>query len=213
MDKMHQIIQDLNWRYAVKKYDPTKNITQKDLQVLKESVRLSPSSVGLQAYQILDVVDVKIREKLKEVSFDQSQITDASHLFVFCNMIDIPVAYVQKLVDTMAQVRNVPIDSLSGYKSFLLQNSQNPDTEKRNLWTSKQTYIALGHLLQTAAQLRIDATPMEGFENEAYNEILGLNELGLNASVACALGFRSEEDSYQHKNKVRKPIEDLFIMV
>ena len=210
---MHQIIKDLNWRYAVKKYDPTKNISKKDLEILKESIRLAPSSVGLQAYQVLDVVDVKTREKLKEASFNQSQITDASHLFVFCNMIDIPTSYIQKLVDTMAQVRNVPVDSLSGYKDFLLENSQNPDTEKRNLWTSKQTYIALGHLLQTAAQLRIDATPMEGFENEKYNKILGLKELGLNASVACTLGYRSDEDSYQHKNKVRKPIEDLFIMV
>lgn len=210
---MHAIIEDLNWRYAVKKYDTEKKLTANHVEILKESVRLAPSSVGLQAYKVLDVVNPEIREKLRLASYNQSQITDASHLFVFCYMEQIDSSYVDFMVQNMAETRNVSIDSLNGYHKSLLNTIQNQEQEKRNIWASKQTYIALGHLLHTAAQLRVDATPIEGFIANEYDEILGLKSKGLKAAIVCSLGFRHSEDKHQHLKKVRKPLDDLFLIV
>lgn len=210
---MNQLISDLNWRYAVKKYDPTKKITDENMAILKEAVQLSASSTGLQAYQVLDIRDKAIREKLKAASFMQEQITDASHLFIFTYFLEVEDAYIDKLISNASITRNVSLESLSGYKNLLTRSANGKSTEARNNWLSKQTYIALGNLMQTAAHLRIDTTPMEGFDVGSYNEILGLKEKNLSVSVICALGYRSEDDTYQFLKKVRKPIDELFIKV
>ncbi len=210
---MHPIIADLNWRYAVKKYDKNKHIPADEIDILKESIRLSPSSMGLQAYQVIDVQSPEMRQKLFEASHNQSQILDASHVFIFCNMVEIPESYIDSQIDNMSKIRSMPGDSLHGYRNALLHSIQKREREKRNTWTSKQTYIALGSLVQTAARLRIDATPIEGYETGLFNEILGLEQLGLHAAVVCALGYRSPEDKYQYLKKVRKPVEQLFITV
>ncbi|MGV3630753.1 MAG: NAD(P)H-dependent oxidoreductase [Bacteroidota bacterium] len=210
---MHPIIADLNWRYAVKKYNPNKRIPENEVEILKESIRLSPSSMGLQAYQVIDVQSPEMRQKLFEASHNQSQILDASHVFIFCNMTEIPESYIDSQIENMSRTREQEPASLHGYRTALLHSIRKREAEKRNSWTSKQTYIALGSLIQNAARLRIDATPIEGFENQLFNSILGLQEQGLNAVVVCALGYRSAEDKYQHLRKVRKPVEKLFITV
>lgn len=210
---MHSVIEDLNWRYAVKKYDKEKKLTANQVEILKESVRLAPSSVGLQAYKVLDIVNPELREELRKVSFNQSQITDASHLFVFCAMEEINHSYVDFMVQNMAKTRQQSIESLEGYRTSLLKSVVNQEREQRLIWSSKQTYIALGQLLQTAAHLRVDATPIEGFEAGGYDAILNLKAQGLKASVVCALGFRHIEDKYQYLKKVRKPLDDLFHIV
>ncbi|MCE3297183.1 MAG: nitroreductase [Crocinitomicaceae bacterium] len=210
---MHPIITDLNWRYAVKKYNPDKKIPVAELEILKESIRLSPSSMGLQAYQILDIQSPEMRRKLFEASHNQSQILDASHVFVFCNMTEIPESYIDSQIENMSKTREMSSGSLSGYRAALINSIQKREAEKRRAWTNKQTYIALGSLIHTAARLRIDATPIEGFENDLFNEILGLEKLGLSSTVVCALGYRSDEDKYQHLRKVRKPVENLFIEI
>lgn len=206
-----EILDALNKRYATKKYDITKKISAEDLNTLKESIRLTPTSVGLQAFQVIDVRSGELREKLKAASFGQTPVTDASHFFVFCINADLNEKDVDELMQLVAQTREVSLDSLSGYKNMIMGSVNNPDTVKRDSWTSRQTYIALGFLLHTAAQLEIDSTPMEGFQNEKYDAILGLKELGLKSVVACALGYRHVDDMYQHKKKVRKAIDDLFI--
>jgi nitroreductase len=210
---MHPIIADLNWRYAVKKYNPNRRIPAGELEILKESIRLSPSSMGLQAYQVIDVQSPEMRQKLFEASHNQSQILDASHVFIFCNMVEIPESYIDFQVENMSRTREQEPASLHGYKAALWNSIQKREAEKRHTWTSKQTYIALGSLIQTAARLKIDATPIEGFEIPLFNEILGLEKQGLNAVVVCALGYRSDQDKYQHLRKVRKPVEKLFITV
>jgi nitroreductase / dihydropteridine reductase len=210
---MEDIIKQLNWRYATKKFDSNKKITIEHLETLKKSISLSPSSMGLQAYKVLVVENQNTRELLRIASHNQSQVTDASHYFVFCAMTEIKEKYVETLVGTMANSRSLEVESLSPYKNSLLSVVENKNQFQLENWNSKQCYIALGFLLETAALLSIDSTPMEGFNPEEYNEILGLKEKGLTATVACALGYRSEEDKYSKLNKSRKDYDLLFEIV
>jgi nitroreductase len=113
--------------------------------------------------------------------------------------------------DNISKTRNIPLEALQGYKDFMKGGINAKSEEDRNVWTSKQTYLALANLLNAAAELKIDVTPMEGFVASDYNEILGLNKLNLNASVVATIGYRHAEDDTQHYTKVRKSKEDLFI--
>ncbi|RZJ69737.1 NAD(P)H-dependent oxidoreductase [Flavobacterium sp.] len=209
---MNTFISDLNWRYATKKYDASQKISGEDLDVLKQAIRFSPSSMGLQPYKVVIVEDAKIREQLAEVSFMNKQsVLEASHLFVFANILDLSGDHVADAIGQISKVRGIPLENLeqmiSGYSSYVASK----EIVERNIWTSKQTYIALANLLNAAAALKIDATPMEGFNPDAYNEILGLGEKGLSASVIATVGYRHEDDRFHGLAKVRKPESELFI--
>ncbi|HRB71011.1 MAG TPA: NAD(P)H-dependent oxidoreductase [Flavobacterium sp.] len=208
---MSNLIETLNWRYATKKFDATKKISNEDLDTLKEVIRLSASSYGLQPYKVLIIENPELRAKLQPVSWGQSQIVDASHLLVFANMTDFGGEQIDAFLNNIVETRQIPMESIAGYGDFMKSKLTTLPADKLSNWTSKQTYIALGNLLSAAAELKIDATPMEGFEAEQVNEILGLNELGLNASLIATLGYRHEEDATQHYAKVRKSNEELFI--
>lgn len=210
---MTQFIKDANWRYATKKFDATKKITSEDLASLKEAIRLSASSYGLQPYKILIIENPEVRAQLQPVSWGQSQIVDASHLLVFANIINFGKTEIDATINNMATTRNIPLEALQGYGDFMKSKLIDLPEEVKNNWTSKQTYLALGNLLNAAAELKIDVTPMEGFEPEKYNEILGLEKLGLNASLVATIGYRHEEDATQHYAKVRKSNEELFVTI
>lgn len=201
------------WRYATKKFDATRKITDADLATLKEAIRLSASSFGLQPYKVLIIENPEVRAQLQPASWGQSQIVDASHLIVFANSTNLNEADVDAYMETTAATRNVALEDLKGYSDYIKGFVANLPADVKANWTAKQTYIALSNLLNAAAELKIDATPMEGFEPTKYNEILGLTEQGLNASVVATLGYRSEEDGYQHAPKVRKSNEDLFVII
>ncbi|WP_300488197.1 NAD(P)H-dependent oxidoreductase [Flavobacterium sp.] len=208
---MSNLIETLKWRYATKKFDATKKISNEDLDTLKEAIRLSASSYGLQPYKVLIIENPEVRAKLQPVSWGQSQIVEASHLLVFANMTDFGAEQIDAFLNNIVETRQIPMESIAGYGDFMKSKLTTLPADKLSNWTSKQTYIALGNLLSAAAELKIDATPMEGFEAEKVNEILGLNELGLNASLIATLGYRHEEDATQHYAKVRKSNEELFI--
>lgn len=208
---MSTIINNLNWRYATKKYDASKKISSEDLEKIKEAVRLSASSYGLQPYKILIVENPELRAKIQPVAWGQSQIVDASHLIVFANETNFGDAGIDSFADNIVATRGIPAESIQGYVDFMKSKITTLPEETKNHWTSKQTYIALANLLSAAAELKIDATPMEGFEAEKVNEILGLDKLGLNTSLIATLGYRHEEDASQHFKKVRKSKEELFI--
>lgn len=207
---MSKIIEHLKWRYAVKKYDSNRKIKKEDLDILKQAIRLSPSSIGLQAYTILEIENEELRERLKSVSDHQSQITDASHLFVFCAKTKIENEYADLLVETMANARAIEIENLSGYKNAILHRAKTLSKEELIDWNANQIYLSLGFLLQTAAALEIDATPIEGFSKNEYDTILGLANKDLTAVVVCTLGYRSVEDKYQYLAKSRKELKYLF---
>lgn len=210
---MHTLLEDLNWRYATKKYDPSRKISQDNLDILLEAVRLSPSSYGLLPYKVLLIESSEVRERLKPYSWNQSQITDASHLLVFCSFKEITDTYIDQYTELIEDTRSLEKGQLQGFSNFVKVKIKEKSITEQAEWNARQTYIALGMLLQSSASLRIDATPMEGFEPEKYNEILGLNDKNLNATLVCALGYRSEEDANQHLKKVRKPMSEFLEIV
>jgi nitroreductase len=207
---MHNYIESLKWRYATKKFDSNQTIPEKDLELLLEATRLSASSFGLQPYHVLVVRDHEVRSQLKSVSWGQSQITDASHLLVFANKKSFGAELIDNYLKDVSETREIPMEGLKGYGDFMKSKLVPlPDAQKES-WTAKQTYLAVGNLLSAAGALEIDTCPIEGFEPERYDALLGLSEKGLTAAVVVALGYRSEEDETQHFKKVRQSKEALF---
>ncbi|MAU27359.1 MAG: NAD(P)H-dependent oxidoreductase [Muricauda sp.] len=207
---METVLENRTWRYATKKFDTHKKVSGGDLDILLEATRLSASSYGLQPYHVFVITDQELKEKLKPASWGQSQITDASHIIVFANKTDFGEELVDEYLQNVSKTRNIPAENLKGYSDFMKSKLLGLSTEEKSVWTSKQAYLAFGNMMQAAAELKIDTCPMEGFEAERYNKILGLNGKNLNAAVVLAIGYRSEEDETQHYPKVRKSKEELF---
>src|SRR5690606_9466764 len=210
---MNTVLEHRTWRYATKKYNAEKKISAQDLDTLIEATRLSAASYGIQPYHIVVITDPQIRQRLKEVSWGQSQITDASHLIVFAHANDFGDELVDDFVDNLSRTRNIPMEGLKGYSDFMKSKLVTMPRESKADWAARQTYIALSNMMQAAAELKIDSSPMEGFEPESYNDILELSDKRLTASVVLAVGYRSEEDSTQFLPKVRKSKEELFTLI
>ncbi|MBP6758196.1 MAG: NAD(P)H-dependent oxidoreductase [Flavobacterium sp.] len=210
---MSTFLDHQNWRYATKKFDSTKKISTEDLNTLKEAIRLSSSSYGLQLYKVLIVENPELRAKIQGAAWGQTQIVDASHLIIFANQTNVTEEDIDGYLKNVAETRNIPETALSGYGDFMKGGILSRTDDDKAIWTSKQTYLALGNLLNAAAELKIDVTPMEGFVPAQVNEILGLDKLGLNASLIATVGYRHEEDATQHQKKVRKSNEELFITI
>ena len=208
---MSNFIKNANWRYATKKFDTTKKISKQDLETLKEAIRLSASSFGLQPYRVLIIENPELRAKLQPAAWGQSQIVDASQLIVFANITNFGENEIDVSIANTTKTRGLPADALKGYGDFMKSKIVTLPEDVRNTWSSKQTYLALGNLLNAASELKIDVTPMEGFEPTQVNEILGLGKLGLNATLLATIGYRHEEDATQYYAKVRKSNEELFI--
>ena len=208
---MSTFLENQNWRYATKKFDSTKKITTEDLNTLKEAIRLSSSSYGLQLYKVFIVENPDLRAKIQPAAWGQSQIVDASHLIVFANNTTVTDEHIDSYLKNIAETRDIPQTALSGYGDFMKSGIGAKSEDEQAIWTSKQTYLALANLLNAAAELKIDVTPMEGFDPTQVNEILGYTKLGLNASLIAPIGYRSKDDATQHLKKVRKSTEELFI--
>ncbi|HBG24133.1 MAG: NAD(P)H-dependent oxidoreductase [Bacteroidetes bacterium GWF2_41_61] len=204
------IIDNLKWRYATKKFDTTKKVSAENLELLKEAVNLSASSYGLQPFKILIIENPEIREKLRAAAWGQPQITDSSHLLLFCNYLEVGPEKVDGYLKLRADINNLKLEDSKDYGDMMKSLMVALTPEQMEVWTSKQTYIALGTLLAAAAELKIDSCPMEGFDKVEFNKILGLNEKGLSASVIGAVGYRSQDDPYVVFKKVRKPLAELF---
>ena len=208
---MSTFIESQNWRYATKKFDASKKISEADLEQLKEAIRLSTSSYGLQPYKIIVVENAELRSQIQTAAWGQSQIVDASHLLIFANQINFGDTEIEAYAKNTAETRGLPLESVTGFADFMKSKISTLPENVKNIWSAKQTYLALGNLLNAAAHLKIDATPMEGFVPEKVNEILGLTELSLNACLIATIGYRHEEDALQHLKKVRKSSAELFI--
>ena len=207
---MNSIIESLNWRYATKKFDASKRISDEDLETIKASLRLTATSYGLQPMKFLIVENPEIREKLKTASYGQTQLTDASHIIVLCSYLDVLDTHVDDYMQDVSTTRNIPLEATKPFGDYIKGAITHFTPEQKTTWTSKQTYIALGQALHTCALLRIDSTPMEGFNPAGYDEVLGLSAQNLRASLVLAVGYRHEEDKNQHQAKVRKSDTKLF---
>ena len=204
-------LESLEWRYATKKFDPTRSIPEEDLQTLLRAIRLSASSYGLQPYKILVIRDAALRERLRPACWNQPQITEASHVMVIASKADFDGELIDSYLEEVSATRGVPFNNLSGYGDFMKSKLLDLPARSKAEWTARQAYIVLGNLLSAAAVQRIDACPMEGFDQERVDEILGLREQGLTASVIIPIGYRSEADDNQHYKKVRRSEESLFV--
>jgi nitroreductase len=209
-----QLLERLEWRYATKQFDVQRTIDDETWNALEEALHLAPSSGGLQPWTFVVVTDPAVREKLLPASYGQSQIKDASHLVVFTAKKNFAEADVDALIQKTADVRGIPLESLAAFRGMLVGGIVNAmDVAARQAWAARQTYLALGTLLTSAALLGVDACPMEGFAAAQYDSILGLDKKGLTTTVICALGYRSEKDQYAALAKVRFAKEKVFIHV
>ena len=208
---MSDFITNQNWRYATKKFDASKKISIEDINILKEAIRLSSSSYGLQPYKVIIVENPELRAQILPAAYGQTQVTDASHLIVFAHETNVNDDTVNQYINRISETRNIPAESLSGFGDYMKGGINAMSEDIKNIWASKQTYLALGNLLNAAAELKIDITPMEGFVPVKVNEILGLDKLNLNASLMATIGYRHDQDATQHSKKVRKSNEELFI--
>lgn len=198
-----ELLQQLTWRYATKKFDPTKSIPEETITALTSSLVLTPSSFGLQPWHFLIIRDPSIREELLPNSWGQAQVTECSHFVVLAAKSETTEADIDNFLDRTVAVRGGQIDQLNPYRDMMIGFTKNMDKAERLQWAKLQTYIALGQLMTCAAVLGIDACPMEGINPAEYDRILKLPEKGYTTSVACALGYRADDDKYSSAPKVR----------
>lgn len=210
---MNEIISALNWRYATKAYDTDKKISDSDMETLLESLRLAPSSFGLQPWKFIIVKNPEMRTQLRAASWDQSQISDASHLVVIAARRTMDATEIDRFVAATAEARGTTSEALAGYADMMKGTVASRTPEQVAGWNARQTYIALGFLLETAAMMKIDATPMEGFDSASYDQLLGLAGTEYTAVVAVPLGYRSETDKYAAAPKVRYGADEVFVHI
>jgi nitroreductase/dihydropteridine reductase len=210
---MSNYLNNLKTRYATKRFDSSKKLTEEQLELLISAMHLAPSSYGLQPYKVVHVKNQEIKESLVEHSYNQTQVADCSDLFVLCIRTDIDEHLVNNYVKLLLEVRNIALESIEGYKNMMLNTVNSNSSENLEIWAKNQAYIVLGFLLDAAAQNNIDSCPMEGFDSNKYDEILNLKEKNLKSVVVCPVGFRSNEDLYANLPKVRVSKADFVIEV
>jgi nitroreductase len=210
---MENVIEALNWRYAVNRFDTAKKLSTVQINELLEAVRLTPSSYGLQPWKFIVVTNPEVRAKLQAAGYNQPKISEASHLIVFAVPTKIDDTLVDTYVQSVSKIRGVPLESLKGYADMIKGSIAGKTPEQRIEWAARQAYIALGVLLTAAAVWRIDAGPMEGFDPAKFDEILGLDELGLRSVVIAAVGYRVIDDVPAEHKQVRFPLKEVVIEV
>jgi nitroreductase / dihydropteridine reductase len=205
--------ESLQFRYATKLFDSSKKVSEETFAEITECLRLAPSSYGLQPWKFLIIQNPEIRQKIREKSWNQSQVTDASHLIVLCSNTEFTADDVNHYADFIVSERNIPREAIEGYRQMMLGSLHSKSPEATREWMARQVYLALGVLLSACAEARLDACPMEGFDPEAVGEILGLPAKKLAARVLCPIGYRSTEDKLASMKKVRFSKEEVFEVV
>ena len=204
-------LKNLNWRYATKKYDTSKKLTQKELDQVLEAIRMAPSSNGFQPYDVIVVNNVDLREKLKAAAYNQAQVTEASHFLVFAAWDNITEHNLGKVFDHMAEVRGQS-ESLTERRKSSIAGFAAKSAEANFHHAAQQAFIGLGFALAAAAELKIDASPMGGFDPAKFDEILGLKARGLRSIVMLGLGHRHPDgDWLVNLKKVRRPKSEMII--
>lgn len=204
-------IESLQWRYAVKKFDDTKLLTDQQINTLKEAFNLAATSYGLQPVKMVVINNKEIQKQLVEHSWNQQQVVQASHVLVLC----IPKTYsgedVKKYFDLVQEIRNTPEEVIGKFRDFLVNDIDKKPQEELFNWNKNQAYLTLGNLLTACAIEKIDSCPMEGFVPEKYDEILELDKHNLTSVLVLPVGFRAEDDYMKDLKKVRKQTSDVII--
>jgi nitroreductase len=201
------LLQQLRWRYAVKKFDPARRIPPETWSALEQALVLTPSSYGLQPWKFVVITDPATKAKLQPLSYHQSQVVDCSHYVVFCIKKPLRTEDIEAHVANTAAIRGVPRESLQRLRDVMVRDLiEGTRSWRINDWAANQIYIALGNFMTAAALLGVDTCPMEGFEPAKYDQALGLAPRGLAATVCCSAGYRLAEDKYAAVPKIRFPL-------
>ena len=207
------IIDSLKWRYAVKKFDTKKDLSEIQIETLKQAFNLTATSYGLQPLKLVIIKNKKIQEKLVPFSWNQQQILQASHLLVICIKDNYTTKEVENYFNLVQKIRNTPDEVINPFKKFLTAEIAKKTQEELYTSNKNQAYIALGNLLTVCASQEIDSCPMEGFTPEKYDEILDLTKNNLKSVLVLPVGFRASDDYMKDLTKVRKNISDSIIEI
>jgi nitroreductase len=207
-----KILEAMNWRYAVKVFDPSKKITEEELKIVLETGRLSPSAIGIEPWKFIVVESTELRQKLRAASYDQPKVTDAAYLIIIARRTDVRANIAKELIERTAEIQNVKPEDLDPLKQMAEGGIARMDDHALDAWAKAQTYIPLGIMIETAALMGIDAGPMEGFSNEQVDAILGLKEKNLASTTMLTLGYRGEDPAAK-RLKVRRKFEDVVEFV
>jgi nitroreductase len=200
----------LNWRYATKAFDSNKSLPEDAWQALLDSLVLSPSSFGLQPWKFIVISDPELRQRLRDNSWGQAQVTDADKLVVFTSRTDMTPEDIQRWFKRLSEVQGQTPEELKGYAGIVEGFCQRMSPEARHNWNIRQTYIALGQFMASAATIGVDTCPLEGIDPSGYDHELGLAGSGYATCVACAVGYRTSEDRSSARTKARFLREELI---
>lgn len=203
----------LQWRYATKKFDASKQLSPEQIDVLKQCFNLTATSYGLQPLQLVVIKHRELQEQLLPHSFQQQQIVTASHLLVICIEKNIDAEFINRYFELTKNIRNTPEEILKPFREFLLKDFGAKPQQELEQWAINQAYLALGNLLTVCAEEKIDACPMEGFDAEKYDEILKLKEKNLKSVLILPVGYRAEDDIFADFEKVRRPLKETVIEI
>jgi nitroreductase len=202
------VLAQLTWRYATKKFDPTKTIAPDTWTALEQALVLTPSSYGLQPWKFFVVTDSTKKAELPAHSWGQSQPKDCSHMVVFTIKANLGEADIDRYLARIAEVRRQSLESLAGFKRVMMGSLTDPPYDIDD-WAARQVYIALGQFMTAAAMLGVDTCPMEGIDPAKYDEVLGIAQQGYRTVVACAAGYRAADDKLAKVPKVRFKTDDV----
>lgn len=200
------LIEQLQWRYATKKFDNTKLLDAKKMNTIKQAFNLTATSYGLQPIKLVIFSDKELQQQLVEHTMDQVQLAQASHVLVFCIERSIDKTYITEYFNRIKDIRNTPDSILNPFKEFLIDDFEGQSQATIEDWATKQAYLAMGNLLTVCAIEGIDACPMEGFSPDKYDEILQLTQQGLKSVLVMPIGYRAEDDMFAGFKKVRKDL-------
>ena len=203
----------LNWRYATKKFDITKELPASDLEYILEAGNLAATSYGLQPLKIIVVTDAEKKQALMEAAYNQIQVAENGALIVLAARTDVDETFISEYTERLEIERDLPAGAVDDFKAMMVGHLTSLTAEARLVWSQKQAYIALGTMMVAAAEKAVDSCPMEGFDAVKFNEILGLADLNLHSTVLLPLGYRSSEDATQNYKKVRQDISDIVVQM
>lgn len=207
-----QLIECLQWRYAVKRFEASRKIDTETWQALQSSLVLAPSSYGLQPWKFMVITDEATKAKLPAISWNQKQPQDCSHMVVLAARRQVDPAYVDKVIDHIESERQLAGGTMSAYRNFLMATVGKSEIQHLD-WNARQVYIALGQLMTAAAVLGVDACPMEGINAAAYDQLLGLTGSDYTTVVGCALGYRHQQDQQAALKKVRFSASEIVTQI
>lgn len=207
------IINSLKWRYATKKFNPSKKLSNKQVEILKNAFNLTATSFGLQPVKMIVIENKELQEKFVELSYFQRQVADASHLLILCIDTNTTSEDINAYFDLEKETRNVSEATISKFREQLLQMYENKTIEEKQLSAIYQTYIILGNLMTVCAVEKIDACPLEGFIPEKVDKLLNLKEKNLKSVLMLPVGYRADDDIMCEMKKVRKPLNETIIEI